>query len=68
MRTERRKKAMSNQEKMSVIEFDVEEKDMPAMVALGARLAILQGIYDVTYMEIVEVVSEKFKDRKVIEE
>jgi hypothetical protein len=59
---------MSNQEKMSVIEFDIDEKDIPAMVALGARLALLQGIYDVTYMEIEGVVSEKFKDRKVIEE
>jgi hypothetical protein len=59
---------MSNQDKLSVIEFDIEEKDIPAMIALGARLAILQGIYDVTYMEIFEVVSEKFKDRKVIED
>lgn len=59
---------MSNQDKLSVIEFDIEEKDIPAMVSLGARLAILQGIYDVTYMEIVGVVAEKFKDRKVIED
>jgi hypothetical protein len=59
---------MSNQDKLSVIEFDIEEKDKPAMIALGARLAILQGIYDVTYMEIHKVVAEKFKDRKVIED
>ena len=53
---------------LTTIEIDVEEEYHPTVMALGLRLAILQGVYDCTYEEINKVVAEKFKDRKVIAE
>lgn len=50
---------------LETLEIDVDEEHHPAVMALGLRLAVLQGIYDCTYEEIHEVVAEKFNKRKV---
>jgi hypothetical protein len=53
-----------NEEEYGVVSFDLEEDEKPALYALGMRLAILQGIYDVTYEEIAKCVEEKYKDKR----
>ncbi len=50
---------------LSVITVDIEEEDKPALNALGIRLALLQGVYDCTYLEVFEAVKEKYSHRRV---
>ncbi len=57
---------MSNEE-YTTIECDLpdDEESRKAVMALGLRLALLQGIYDVTYTEIAECIDKGFSHRKV---
>ena len=56
---------------MSDVEYTTIECDLPndeesrkSIMSLGFRLAILQGIYDVTYTEITECLEDNFSHRK----
>ena len=57
---------MSDEEYVT-IEVDIpdDEESRKSIMALGLRLAILRGIYDVTYTEIAECLEENFSHRKV---
>tara|TARA_R110000803_G_scaffold47330_1_gene98757 strand:- start:171 stop:482 length:312 start_codon:yes stop_codon:yes gene_type:complete len=63
----RKELVMSDEEQYTTIEVDIpdDEESHRAVVALGLRLAILQGIYDVTYTEIATCLEENFSHRKV---
>jgi hypothetical protein len=58
---------MSEGDKYGIVSFDVPEnkEEQRSLMALGVRLAILQGVYDVTYIEITECLEESFSHRKV---
>ena len=57
---------MSNEEYTTIeVEIPDDEESRESIMALGLRLAILQGIYDVTYTEIAECLEENFSHRKV---
>ena len=55
------------EEEFTTIEVDIpdDEESHKAIIALGLRLAILQGIYDVTYTEIAECLEDNFSHRKI---
>ena len=54
-------------DKYTTIECDLpdDEDSRKAVMAMGLRLALLQGIYDVTYTEIAECIDKSFSHRKV---
>lgn len=52
--------------KLSRIEIEIYEDEKDTYIALGLRLALLQGIYDCTYTEILDAVKEKYDDRRVV--
>ena len=55
-----------SEDKYTTIECDLpnDEESRKAIMSLGFRLAILQGIYDVTYTEITECLEDNFSHRK----
>ena len=63
----KRKELVMSNEEYTTIECDLpdDEESRKSIMALGFRLAILQGIYDVTYTEIVECLEENFSQRRV---
>ena len=63
----KRKELVMSDEEYGTIEVDIpdDEESRKSIVALGLRLAILQGIYDVTYTEIAECLEDNFSHRKV---
>tara|TARA_R110000868_G_scaffold61189_14_gene186087 strand:- start:2 stop:325 length:324 start_codon:yes stop_codon:yes gene_type:complete len=63
----KRKELVMDDEKEGKVEFDIPEDEeyRVSLMSMGIRLAILQGIYDVTYTEIAECLEENFSHRKV---
>ena len=61
-----RRLAMS-EDKYTTIECDLpdDEESRKSIMAMGFRLAILQGIYDITYTEIAECLEDNFSQRRV---
>ena len=58
---------MSEEEEYTTIECDLpnDEESRKSIMAMGFRLAILQGIYDITYTEIAECLEDNFSQRRV---
>jgi hypothetical protein len=50
-------------EKLVDIDIDIPQKDQEKFAVLGVRLALLQAVFDVTYMEIFSTLEDKYKDR-----
>jgi len=48
-----------------IVEIDIKEEDVDAIISLGIRLALLQGIFDCTYEEVFETLEDKYGHRKV---
>jgi len=59
-----KRKGFDMKEESSIMTFDLENEDKPALLSLGARLALLQGVYDITFTELCACVEEKFGSQR----